>query len=59
MKFLLLLATMSVSPVVAASELGVSLKSVYDSGSTSFWGWAAYGFLKDYGVDVPEPVKDP
>ena len=35
------------------------LKSVYDSGSTSFWGWAAYTFLKEFGENVPEPPKDP
>jgi len=35
------------------------LKTVYDAGSTSFWGWAAYTFLKDLGVDVPAPPKDP
>ena len=35
------------------------LKAVYDADSTSFWGWPAYTFLKDLGVDVPEPPKDP
>ena len=35
------------------------LKSVYDAGCTSFWGWAAYTYLKECGVDVPEPPKDP
>lgn len=35
------------------------LKSVYDAGSTSFWGWAAYSYLKDFGVDVKQPKKDP
>ena len=35
------------------------LKAVYDAGSTSFWGWAAYAFLKDLGVDIPAPPKDP
>jgi len=35
------------------------LKSVYDVGCTSFWGWAAYTYLKEYGVDVPEQPKDP
>ena len=35
------------------------LRSVYDAGPTSFWGWAAYTFLKDLGEDVPAPPKDP
>ena len=35
------------------------LKSVYDAGCTSFWGWAAYSYLKELGEDVPEPPKDP
>ena len=35
------------------------LKAVYDADCTSFWGWPAYGFLKDLGVDVPAPPKDP
>ncbi len=35
------------------------LKAVYDAGSTSFWGWAAYSYLKELGVDVPAPPKDP
>lgn len=35
------------------------LKSVYDSGRTSFWGWAAYNFLKELGSDVKMPPKDP
>ena len=35
------------------------LKAVYDAGCTSFWGWPAYAFLKDLGVDVPAPPKDP
>ena len=35
------------------------LKAVYDAGCTSFWGWAAYSYLKEYGVDVPQPPKDP
>ncbi|MCR5414262.1 MAG: hypothetical protein K6F50_05990, partial [Kiritimatiellae bacterium] len=35
------------------------LKTVYDAGCTSFWGWAAYSFLKEHGEDVPEPPKDP
>ena len=35
------------------------LKAVYDSGPTSFWGWAAYTFLKEFGENVPEPPKDP
>ena len=35
------------------------LKSVYDAGCTSFWGWAAYSYLKEYGEDVQEPPKDP
>ena len=35
------------------------LKSVYDAGRASFWGWAAHSFLKDLGVNVPEPPKDP
>ena len=35
------------------------LKTVYDAGSTSFWGWAAYSYLKELGVDVPAPPKDP
>ena len=34
------------------------LKSVYDAGCTSFWGWAAYSYLKEYGEDVKEPLKD-
>jgi hypothetical protein len=35
------------------------LKSVYDTNCTSFWGWAAYTFLKDMGEEVAEPPKDP
>ena len=35
------------------------LKAVYDAGCTSFWGWAAYSYLKELGVDVPQPPKDP
>ncbi len=35
------------------------LKSVYDTNCTSFWGWAAYTFLKDLGEDIAEPPKDP
>jgi len=35
------------------------LRSVYDAGCTSFWGWAAYSYLKEYGEDVAEPQKDP
>ncbi len=35
------------------------LKAVYDSCPTSFWGWAAFSFLKEYGEDVLEPRKDP
>ena len=35
------------------------LKAVYDAGPTSFWGWPAYAFLKELGVDVPAPPKDP
>ena len=35
------------------------LKSVYDAGCTSFWGWAAYSYLKELGVDVAQPPKDP
>ncbi|MBO7683536.1 MAG: hypothetical protein J6T51_02280 [Kiritimatiellae bacterium] len=35
------------------------LKSVYDAGCTSFWGWAAYSYLKELGEDVPLPPKDP
>lgn len=34
------------------------LKSVYDTNCTSFWGWAAYSYLKELGVDVPAPPKD-
>ncbi|MBQ4471098.1 MAG: hypothetical protein II946_02100, partial [Kiritimatiellae bacterium] len=35
------------------------LKSVYDTNCTSFWGWAAYTFLKDLGEEIAEPPKDP
>ncbi len=35
------------------------LKAAYDAAPSSFWGWAAYTFLKDLGVDVPAPPKDP
>ena len=35
------------------------LKAVYDAGCTSFWGWAAYSYLKEYGEQVAEPPKDP
>ena len=35
------------------------LKSVYDTNCTSFWGWAAYTFLKDLGEEIPAPPKDP
>ena len=35
------------------------LKSVYDTNCTSFWGWAAYTFLKDLGEKIAEPPKDP
>ena len=35
------------------------LKSVYDTNCTSFWGWAAYTFLKDLGKKIAEPPKDP
>ncbi len=35
------------------------LKAVYDAGCTSFWGWAAYSYLKELGEDVPQPPKDP
>lgn len=35
------------------------LRAVYDQGPTSFWGWAAYSYLKEYGVNMPEPQKDP
>ena len=35
------------------------LKAVYDAGSKSFWGWAAYTFLKDLGEEIAEPPKDP
>jgi hypothetical protein len=35
------------------------LKSVYDTNCTSFWGWAAYNFLKELGSDVKMPPKDP
>ncbi len=35
------------------------LRSVYDAGCTSFWGWAAYTYLKDCGEEVAEPPKDP
>ena len=35
------------------------LKSAYAAGPTTFWGWAAYTLLKDLGVDVPMPPKDP
>ncbi|MBO4287945.1 MAG: hypothetical protein J5985_07270, partial [Kiritimatiellae bacterium] len=35
------------------------LKSVYDTNCTSFWGWAAYSYLKELGEDVPQPPKDP
>ena len=35
------------------------LKAVYDAGCTSFWGWAAYSFLRELGVNVSEPPKDP
>lgn len=35
------------------------LRSVYDAGPSSFWGWAAYTYLSDLGVNVPMPPKDP
>ena len=35
------------------------LRAVYDAGCTSFWGWAAYSYLKELGEDVPQPPKDP
>ena len=35
------------------------LRAVYDACPTSFWGWAAYTFLKDMGEKVAEPPKDP
>ena len=35
------------------------LKAAYDAGPSSFWGWPAYEFLKELGVDVPAPPKDP
>lgn len=35
------------------------LRAVFDACPTSFWGWAAYTFLKDMGEKVAEPPKDP
>ena len=35
------------------------LRTVFDSCPTSFWGWAAYTFLKDMGETVAEPPRDP
>jgi len=35
------------------------LRAVFDSCPTSFWGWAAYTFLKDMGETVVEPPRDP
>ena len=35
------------------------LRAVCDACPTSFWGWAAYTFLKDMGEKVAEPPKDP
>ena len=35
------------------------LRAVCDACPTSFWGWAAYTFLKDMGEKVTEPPKDP
>ena len=35
------------------------LRAVCDACPTSFWGWAAYTFLKDMGEKVAEPKRDP
>lgn len=34
------------------------LRKVHDADPGTLWGWAAYGFLKDYGVDAV-PATDP
>ena len=35
------------------------LENVRRSGEATFWGWAAWTFLKELGVDAPMPRKDP
>lgn len=35
------------------------LKSAYGAGPSSFWGWAAYYYLKKLGENVPRPERDP
>ena len=35
------------------------LEAVHSACPTSFWGWAAYTYLKDFGVDAHQPPKDP
>ncbi len=35
------------------------LKAAYQLGPSSFWGYPAYLFLKELGVDVPKPPKVP
>jgi hypothetical protein len=35
------------------------LKAAYDASPSSFWGWAAYYYLKKHGRNVPCPKRDP
>ncbi|MBR7180443.1 MAG: hypothetical protein IKD42_02330 [Kiritimatiellae bacterium] len=36
-----------------------ALKAAYDKGPSTFWGWAAWHYLKAEGVDLPMPERDP
>ena len=36
-----------------------ALKAAYDAGPSTFWGWAAWHYLGEFGVSVPKPKQDP